>query len=546
MFNFKKNKKPILITAVATLVILAILCLLSALGPLRTFIPNITKITGTFFGSRTYLVLFQNNYELRPTGGFISAYGILEFKMGFPTGLSFYDVYGEIDDHEYIDPPHYPMYELLYSETYGGYTFRDANYYIDFRDSAQELIDFYQITNPDTEIDGIMTVDFSTLEDLIGLYEPIAGFTENSLFEGLETEASDIDRHNLEDLNSRKDIMKKIVRNLFVKAFASPFKLDNLFDTLAENLDEKHMLLWFADENLEEKVINLGWGGAMPEYEVDLLAVNESNLGGMKNDRYISRNIKYEVDIQEDKIVCELTIDIDHYGGENIPLSGDYKGYFRAYVPSSAELTSDGYEESYEDYKSFGDIVRLESTEGTTLTYKYKLPALTDDTYILDLIKQPGTDADHYEIIVNTPQGYTLTSKDFETKEEHAYFSDNLETDLTLTLQLNEDTTSPRIHSHEIVEMNKIWIGFNEDLDCGTVEDQFAYTIVDTDTTNDWTDVVTIDSITCRNGEIWLDTLGMTEQNEEFYTVTIRNIRDTSGNYLDPNTRTITVVQRYL
>lgn len=477
--------------------------------------------------SGNYLLIFQNNYELRPTGGFISAYGVWDT----PFDVSFYDVYGEIDEHEYIDPPHYPMYELLYSETYGGYTFRDTNYYLDFRDSADEMIDFYKKTNLQAQIDGIIAIDFSMLEDLIGIYEPIKAdgitLTANNLFETLEAEVSDINRHSEEEIGTRKDIMKKIVKKLVINAAFSPLKLPELYSTVKTNLNEKHMVLWFSDEDLEQEAIEKGWADIIPEYEYDLLAVNEANLGGMKNDRYISRNIKYEVDLES--LTANLTIDIDHFGGTNIPLSGDYKGYFRALTPAG----------------EVGDIVRLSATQETTLTYAYDLPAV-DNTYTLDLIKQPGTNADHYEIIIHAPQGTQLASEDFDVMEEHAYLGIDLDTDKTLSLELFPDQTAPRIHSHELVELNKIWIGFNEPLDCESASDPFAYTIVDTDETDSRHDSPTIDTITCYERHVWLDTLGITEQNEEFYDITLRNIRDKSGNYISPNPRTITVVQRYL
>jgi len=551
-------KKKIILNTLAAFIILAILWVVSSLGQLRTFIPDYFKLVGTIFGNRTYLILFENNNELRPTGGFISAYGVLEITHGFPTGLSFYDVYGEIDDHEYIDPPYYPMQELLWSETYGGYTFRDANYFINFPDSATELIKFYQITNPEAQIDGIVSVDFSTLEDLVGLYEPVAAgefsLTQNNLFETLEAEVSDIDRHSEEALSGRKDVMKDLIKNLIEKIIASPLSIRKLSDTIIENLNEKHIIMWFEDEFMENKVATLGWANTMPAMGIssDLLAVNEANLGGMKDDRYISRNIKYEVDIQETEILCTLTIDIDHFGGDNIPLSGNYKGYFRAFVPAGATLvsgTDETHTEAYDDYQAFGDIVRLDTGGNETLTYTYSLPIdmVKDGSYTLNLVKQPGTEADHYEIIVHTPQGSTLNSDSFETKEEHAYLSLDLLQDKTLSLKINPDETAPRIHSHEIVEMNKIYIGFNEPLDCETASDPFAYSIQDTDKTmSGQTDVVYIDTITCDGGNVWLDTLGMTSQDEEFYEITLRNIRDKHGNYIEPNPRVITVVQRGL
>jgi len=547
------RKKKIIINIVAATIVLILLWTISSLGQLRTFIPDYFKLVGTLFGERTYLVLFQNNYELRPTGGFISAYGVLEIKHGFPTSLQFYDVYGEIDDHEYIDPPHYPMEELLGGPTYGGYTFRDANHYVDFPESAEEIIDFYQITQPDTQVDGIFTLDFSALESLIALYDPITAgdfqLTENNLFETLSADVSDIDRHSEDELDSRKDIMKDVVKNLVKKIITQPWSARKLTDTIVENLNEKHIILWFADDYLENKVSVLGWADTMPETYEDLLAVNESNLGGMKNDRYLTRTIKYEVDIQEDQILCDLEVTVDHYGGDNIPLSGNYKGYFRAFVPSDATQITESYEESYDNYQAFGEIVYLDKTDETTLSWQYTLPIeiVEDGTYNLNLIKQPGTQADHYEIIVHTEQGSTLESDTFETHEEHAYLSLNLAEDKLLSLTINPDETAPRLHSHEIVELGKIYIGFNEPVDCTSASDFFAYSIVDTDETNvDITDTITVDTITCDERNIWLNVLGMTSQDEEFYEITMRNIRDKSGNYIDPNPRTITVVQRWL
>jgi len=535
------------VAVLATLMLVAIY----ALGPLKTFLPNICNLTGTIFGSRTYLILFQNNYEIRPTGGFISAYGVLTINHGIP-GIQFYDVYGEVDEHEYIDPPHYPMQELLGGPTYGGYTFRDTNYYVDFRDSAQEMLDFYHITQPESEIDGIVAIDFTMLESLVGLYGPVkAGdfeLTKNNLFETLSAEVSDINRHDAEEIYGRKDIMKDVAKDIIKNAILSPFKYRGFSALIAKNLDEKHVILWFADEGLESKAIRLGWSGTMPEDYEDLLAVSEANLGGMKNDRYMARNIKYEVDIQEDQIVCNLEVTMDHFGGENIPLSGDYKGYLRAYIPSEATQITDKTEESKGNYKSLGEIIYLSKTEEKTVEFEYTLPIsiIEDGTYSLDLVKQPGTEADNYEIIIHTPQGSTLESESFTTHEEHAYLSTGLSTDQRFELTIIPDETEPRIHSHEIVELNKIWIGFNEPLDCDTASDPFAYAITDTNTAASETDTVYIDTITCSGRDVWLDTIGMTSQNEEFYEIILRNIRDKAGNYIDPNPRTITVVQRGL
>ena len=105
-------------------------------------------------------MLFQNNYELRPTGGFISNYAELTFSHGLYTGIEFHDVYAEIDEHPYVEPP-LVLGTLLKGPNYQGHTFRDANEDPDFNISRDKLIEFYQLTHPDTRIDGVIAADFS-------------------------------------------------------------------------------------------------------------------------------------------------------------------------------------------------------------------------------------------------------------------------------------------------------------------------------------------------------------------------------------------------
>jgi len=65
---------------IGVLVLILFMIYLS-LGELRFFANHYLGLT---FFSKNYLVLLQNNYELRPGGGFITAYGNLDTLLGFP------------------------------------------------------------------------------------------------------------------------------------------------------------------------------------------------------------------------------------------------------------------------------------------------------------------------------------------------------------------------------------------------------------------------------------------------------------------------------
>ncbi|QQR54454.1 DUF4012 domain-containing protein [Candidatus Peregrinibacteria bacterium] len=195
------------------------------LGEFRFLFWRAPSLTGFPFGNRTYIVLFQNNYELRPTGGFISNYAELTFSHGLYKGITFHDVYAEIDEHKTMEPP-LVLSTLLDNENYAGHTFRDANFDPDFRLSKDELIHFYQLTNPEARIDGVVAVDFHFLENWVGIYDEVSidgtTFTQQNLFESLSSLVSDIDRHDEEALATRKDIAAPLIKKLILKTFIFP------------------------------------------------------------------------------------------------------------------------------------------------------------------------------------------------------------------------------------------------------------------------------------------------------------------------------------
>lgn len=561
--NYKKQTRTAKRIAKWAAGILAVLLFLVWLfmGDFRFLFWRYPSLSGFPFGSRTYLVLFQNNYELRPTGGFISTYGELTFSNGFYTGIEFFDVYGDIDDHDYVEPP-LVLSALLGGEGYQGHTFRDANFDPDFRISKDEIVEFYQLTNPDTRIDGVIAADFTFLEDLVGLYEPLAveGYelTAQNLFETLSSVVSDIDRHSEEELESRKDIAAPIIKKVIFKTLILPWRILTVRDLAAQAFEEKHLLAAFNRSGLQSSFHSRGWDGALPQSDMgDFLAVNEANYGGMKSDRYMTRDVQYELEVTERTdvlgnpvIKANVTVTLSHEGGWNIPLSGPYTGYLRTMIPLGSDVELGGtVSEDREDVYVLGETVELQPGESVTYTYSYELPEYvwSDGVYYLRLHKQPGTKDDRYRVIVHLPQGQSLSSETFEVRENTAFWEGELLTDIDLNFSLLEDESPPRVVSHELTAMNEITIVFNEPLNVDHAGDALNYEIIDTDYTDtEITDILGIQSIRVDGSAVIITTSGMTEQLEERYEIMLRGITDQNGNLITPNPRTLTVVQRDL
>jgi len=153
-----RKAKWIFLSVLAGIFFVFLLWFLSVLGPFRGFFWYLPSSMG-FFGEKQYLILIQNNNELRPTGGFISAYAILKTRFGKPS-LDFHDSY-EIAGHQYVSAP--TPIEYLFGDDpfYQGWVFRDANFSPDFVESANQAETFYNYLYPDQQFDGIFAVDFT-------------------------------------------------------------------------------------------------------------------------------------------------------------------------------------------------------------------------------------------------------------------------------------------------------------------------------------------------------------------------------------------------
>ena len=106
-------------------------------------------------GPRTYLILAQNNHELRGTGGFISTIGFVRLEGGRITELNLVDSYA-VDNFE---QPH-PQPPPALSERMGAQLLllRDSNWSPDFPTTAQVARALYE-QDKGLATDGAIALD---------------------------------------------------------------------------------------------------------------------------------------------------------------------------------------------------------------------------------------------------------------------------------------------------------------------------------------------------------------------------------------------------
>ncbi len=293
-------------------------------------------------GPRKYLFLFQNNQEMRATGGFIGTYGILDIFEGrirkfFIDGI--FNPDGQL--REKVVPP-VPIQKIS-----AAWSLHDSNWFPDFPTSAEKAIWFYEKTGGPT-VDGVITMTPNVLKELLAITGPIempeyeVTIDENNFVEKVQYEVEvDYDK----ELNEPKKILSDLAPRILDKIFnAKNFSdIARTSQALMKNLSEKQILMYSRNYEIETRLSRLGWSGEVLRTNKDYISVINTNINGFKTDGVVEEKISHTAEIQPDgSIVDSVTISRHHKGGDT-----DYEwwnkvnaDYMRVYVPKGSRLVS--------------------------------------------------------------------------------------------------------------------------------------------------------------------------------------------------------------
>lgn len=362
---------------------------------------------------RSYLFIFQNPTELRPTGGFMGSVALLTMDRGEIKSLEVpgggpYDLKGELKER--VRPPE-PL-RLVASR----WEFQDANWFPDFPTAAEKIRWFWSKSGQPT-VDGVVAVNLRVLERLLEATGPVELpeydkiiTAENVWIEMQKAVELEYDREE----NKPKKIIGDLMAQLLDRLKASDAELWlRLLPLASESLETKDIQIWLADESEQALADRFGWSGRFKDAPGDSLAVIGANIAGQKSDRMIEETVEHAVEIRSDgSIVDTVRITRTHTGTKGDLFSGvNNVTYLRVYVPQGAELLeADGFspppealfkqplESDPEDTDlqrvqtrprllpggvkatdefgrtAFGGWVQLEPGETRTTVFRYRLP----------------------------------------------------------------------------------------------------------------------------------------------------------------------------
>lgn len=434
-------------------------------GPLRTFdkvLPRLRALCGGlqvlpgilgYPKPRTYLVAYQDPFELRAEGGFIGSAGLLTLHdgtmrqqfgstgfMGSP-GLSF-----GADDDLNIAPP---QPDRAYNND-PVWLFRDSSWSPNFPTSAQIEAYIFKADSHKT-VDGVINLVPQAAADLLRATGPLYipeyhRVVSASNVAALSYYYTQVVPLHLRQLGrnaygpytyanpdtQRKQFIGIVAQHIFERlGHLNAGTLQRLVPALHTAFRQKDLLLYVRDPAAESFIHVLGAGGRINPTSADYLYMVDDNLSFNKVNRWIHVRWQYHVHIRRDRwLDVRLTI---HYHNAPAPATrgnmewmgpcggacgswGDYATFLRIYTPNGAQLVDQtGWTQPWTPGPAYGKtefdgylIVRR--GRSATVTLHYVVPPNVfswsrGSRYRLTVQRQPGSHPDEGTVQVSWGRG---------------------------------------------------------------------------------------------------------------------------------------------
>jgi hypothetical protein len=432
-------------------------------------------------GPKTYLLLVQNEDELRPTGGFITTVGNLVLYNGKVISLEFEPV--DNDQEDWSRP--YPAAPWQIQEYMNGRVLilRDANWFSDYPTSAMWAEYLYAFTH-DHSVDGVIAFDQQFLVMLLGALGPLDvegapdPLTAENVIEYMrQAKKPPSEDYYLTDWY-RKEFINTIGDALLTRLSNESQDWNGLASMLYRALDQRHLLVQVDDPSIDALAARHGWDGAIRPEEGDYLLVTDTNIGFNKTNAVVDVDLSYDVDLTDiNTPEGILLVTHENHANRDVPCiqwdSGEIKGeewypidrcywdYLRVYKQNGSTLLEatphdipakwmllgnavpahvDELDDELACAKGYGTLLVVPGGDSLDTSFRFDLPdtviSRASDAwmYRLRVQKQPGTLAHPLTIRVHLPAHATLVSSSMnaEVQDRNLLVQTDLRTDVEL------------------------------------------------------------------------------------------------------------------
>lgn len=391
---------------------------------------------------RTYLFLFLNNTELRPGGGFIGTYAVVNFENAYPDII-------KVEGTEIIDnlaPKNFPSVPPQPIKDYLGvdrWYFRDSNWSPDFVVSAANALSLYSKENGEMADDIDLVIGFTptVIEELLRISGPVTingiQFTADNFTEKLEYEVEYGFAHKGISFDDRKKMLGDLTRSIVMNSFKNALVDWAEYKDMVERMFvEKQIMAYSPEQKFQEVFEAKNWAGQMSGAESDYLLWVDANLGALKTDVSIDRTLSYE--FSPDKkggYIVKAKMTYVHKGVFDWRTTR-YRDYARLYVPVGSRLikatgamkkdqsTEPGkIDQGIENGRQwFGSFISIEPGKTGELSFEFQLAPsvvhlIRNNQYKLLVQKQLGTNNTRLTLWLNFDKKLSFASPGEDPKK---------------------------------------------------------------------------------------------------------------------------------
>ncbi|MEI7653353.1 MAG: DUF4012 domain-containing protein [bacterium] len=343
---------------------------------------------------KTYVVLFANNYELRPGGGFIGSFALIKFREMHIADWKVYDVYDADGQLKARVPPPEPISKYL-SQPF--YFLRDSAFTGDFPANVFTAEDFLRKELQIEGIDGAMLVTMHSLEELLSQIGPLKISEYNDVVTNtnvyLKTQLYS-ERKSFAGSSQKKDFIDALFTELIYK-LSEPQSALKAGSALEKSLNQKQVALYSKDSSVQSLLDKWYWSGRQLPYQclsasgassscvLDCTYPLEANLGVNKANAFVTQTYKKTLKIDSDMHVqSTFEVEWNNSSYEGLYPGGAYKNYFQVLLPPKVTINQillDGnalttFDVDANQYTQIGMLIDIPARQKRTLQITYTLP----------------------------------------------------------------------------------------------------------------------------------------------------------------------------
>ncbi|NMC36585.1 NAD-dependent epimerase/dehydratase family protein [Candidatus Beckwithbacteria bacterium] len=379
-----------------------------------------------FDSKKTWLILLQDEHELRSTGGFIEGVALLTMDQGKLADFQTMDVYSLDQQLKGAVEPPTEIKDYLKEQAWW---LRDSNINPNFPESAARAAWFVQ-KELGIKADGVMAVNLAFFQKYLAqsgelfLPEFDEKVSSGNIMERAQQHA-EITLLDEDKNNTSKSFLVSLAKHSFERIKGQIGSFDDVVLSMHQALGENDLQIWLPDTNSASFMDEVGWDGSLrstPTQLVefgtidlsDFLATFEANYGFNKTNYYMKRSIEHDVAINEKgQVQAETRLSLQNSSTTEAWPGGTYQVLVKTYIPADSKVSQVWVGDSVQNLKKIGSKQVAISSEGGKNLVTLFLKVLPQQTQIVQIDYQLsdglpiGQESSNYALYVQKQSGIT-------------------------------------------------------------------------------------------------------------------------------------------